>query len=256
MASGLVKVTPSMTHGANGANAPAGGSLGLSGKKASNGIELMVGEVEEFVCSYRSVIRVSEGVAAQILRMIRNWMTCQCLFECSVPEVKRDTQVLVTNYRIIIRDKELKKEPGFKKCCYFASCLFCCPVESENGFEDQIFIDRREIKDVKFTVTHANTKVSCISCLCSEVNQEGFKADLYLTRTIGETRMNWRGWTLDKDVKTYSSTLPLAGFMPVADSQMLRQVLHAVACQNSNAGLAALNKDTHPEPVNLNVVLQ
>ncbi|KAG2424628.1 hypothetical protein HXX76_014353 [Chlamydomonas incerta] len=256
MAAGLVKVTPSMTHGNGGANAPAGGSLGLSGKKSSNGIELMAGEVEEYVCSYRSTIRVSDGFAAQLMNTLKRWMTCQCLCECSVPEIKRETQMLVTNYRIIIRDKNLTKEPGFRKCCYFASCLFCCPVESENGFEDQAFIDRREIKDVVFTIDTNNTKVSCLSCLCSETNVDGFKANLFLTRTIGETRKDWRQWALDKDTKTYRATQLLAGFMPVADSQQLRQVLHAVACQNSNAGLSTLNKATNEEPANLNVVLQ
>ncbi|KAG2423554.1 hypothetical protein HXX76_015196 [Chlamydomonas incerta] len=128
------------------------------------------------------------------------------------------------------------KEPGFTNCCYYAACLCCCGTEGENGFEEQLFIDRRDIKDVRFKISHAELRSTCLGCPCSVDKNESFMAKLYLTRWAGETRHGWINWAIDKDLKTYARNVNLAGIMDSKRSMELRKVLHAVACQNANAG--------------------
>jgi hypothetical protein len=49
-----------------------------------------------------------------------------------------DPSMVYAPRRIILRERMVCKEPGIKKCCYYASCLCCCPTNVDSGYEEQV----------------------------------------------------------------------------------------------------------------------
>ncbi|GLC34889.1 hypothetical protein PLESTM_000250700 [Pleodorina starrii] len=206
----------------------------LSTRKSSQGIDLMADEVEEFCCEYKATGRVTDGFVTRLIKKIKYYMTCQCFCECYIPEQKWFVQVLITNKRIVLRERETCHEPGTKKCCYYLSGMCCCPNNVDSGYEEQFCIERQDIKDYTFNITHKDSELFCMCCLINKKVEEAFVTQLFLSRPITDTRLGWMRWTIDKDTKTFVAKKDIGGIMSKSDSALLRQKLHEIVAQNAD----------------------